>query len=111
MLVSLVSPYTACNRPHNDLFCTLSLCNLITHSAFLWHNTYNVYTYVYTVALDLAFSSMYRDTVPVTVDRICPTVAAATMLQLVCRTFIYHYVSVCMYIYGLLGRIQSIESA
>ena len=35
------------------------------------------------VALDLAFGSMYRDSVPVTVDRICPTVAAATMLQLV----------------------------
>ncbi|XP_065906929.1 germ cell-less protein-like 1 [Dysidea avara] len=33
-------------------------------------------------ALDLAFSSMYRDIVPVTMDRICPTVAAATMLQL-----------------------------
>ena len=47
-------------------------------------------------ALDLAFSSMYRDTVPVTVDRICPTVAAATMLQLVCATCICSYACMCV---------------
>ena len=32
---------------------------------------------------------MYRDIVPVTVDRICPTVAAATMLQLVSVVCVY----------------------
>ena len=53
---------------------------------------------IYAVALDLAFSSMYRDTVPVTVDRICPTVAAATMLQLVCTTCVlYIAMYVCVY--------------
>lgn len=58
--------------------------NIIIYILYIPGVNINLLYYVYTVALDLAFSSMYRDTVPVTVDRICPTVAAATMLQLVC---------------------------
>lgn len=46
-------------------------------------NTSNVYS-LPLLALDVAFGSLYRDQVHLEEYQVCPLLAAATMLQLVC---------------------------